>query len=315
MSPIQTEEDNILIVINDHQIQDFLAALLEGEGYKVKVCSSQAEAFEILSKEPFNLVIVDSVAPRINGMEVCKHIRGNFLLRYISIILIMYTKESMDKIKGIYAGADDYIEAPIEPAEFLIRVKSSLVRMTRYLDANPLTKLPGNVSILKELETRIKSQVPFAVGYLDLNKFKEFNDRYGFEIGDKVICHTALVIINALEKLGGVSNFLGHIGGDDFIFVTLPDAIEEICRQIVENFDKSIGSFYNEEDRKRGYIITKNRVGQLSQIPILSLAMGVVTNEHRPFSHVGEIIQIGTELKNYAKTFGKSIYIKDMRKG
>lgn len=315
MSPTLTEEDKILIVINDQQTRDLLAALLVGEGYQVKTCSNQVEAFEVLAKEPFNLVIVDFVAPYINGIEICKQIRGNFILRYMSIILIMDTKDSMNKIKGIYAGADDYIEAPVEPAEFLIRVKSSLVRMTRDLDANPLTKLPGNVSILKELETRIKSGALFAVGYLDLNKFKEFNDHYGFEVGDKVICHTALIIINALEKLGGVSNFLGHIGGDDFIFVASPDAIEEICRKIVEDFDKGIGSFYNEEDRKKGYIITKNRIGQLCKIPLLSLSIGVITNERRPLSHVGEIIQIGNELKNYAKTFGKSIYIKDRRKG
>lgn len=313
MSPIQPE-GNILIVISDTQTQDFLAALLTGEGYKVRICLSQVEAFEILAKETFSLAIVDFVSTYINGIEFCKKIRGDFILLHMCIILAMNTKDPMDKIKGIYAGADDYIETPFEPAELLVRIKSSLVRMARYLDANPLTKLPGNVSILKEIENRIKTGALFAVGYLDLNKFKEFNDCYGFEIGDKVICHTALTIINALEKLGGTSNFLGHIGGDDFIFIAGPDCIEEICRQIVENFDKSIGSFYNEEDRGRGYIIIKNRTGQLSKIPILSLAIGIITNEHRPLSHVGEIVQIGTELKNYAKTFGKSIYIKDRRR-
>jgi PleD family two-component response regulator len=313
MNLIQAE-GNILVVVNDAQTQDFLGALLMGEGYKVRTCSSQTEAVETLAKESFNLIIAEYSAPYINGIEICKHIRGSFILRHISVILIMHTKDSMDKIKGIYAGADDYVELPFEPAELLVRIKSSLVRVTRDLDANPLTKLPGNVSILKEFENRIKSGTPFAVGYLDLNKFKEFNDRYGFEVGDKVICQTAIIIINALEKSGGALDFLGHIGGDDFIFISAPDAMEQICRQIVENFDKSIGSFYNEGDRGRGYIITKNRIGQLSRIPILSLAIGIVTNEYRPLNHVGEIIQIGTELKNYAKTFGKSIYIKDRRR-
>jgi diguanylate cyclase (GGDEF)-like protein len=306
-------EGNILVVVNDVQTQDFLAALLMGEGYTVKICSSQTEAVETLAKESFNLIIAEYAAPYINGIEISKHIRSSFILRHICVILIMRTKNSMDRIKGIYGGADDYVEIPFEPAELLVRIKSSLVRITRDLDANPLTKLPGNVSILKELENRIKSGRPFAVGYLDLNKFKEFNDRYGFELGDKVIYQTAIILINALEKSGSASDFLGHIGGDDFIFITACDAMEEICRQTVENFDKSIGSFYNEEDRKRGYIIIKNRIGQLGRVPILSLAIGIVTNEHRPLKHVGQIIQIGTELKNYAKTFAKSIYIKDRR--
>lgn len=307
-------ENNILIIVNDVPTQDFLTALLLGESYKVKACASQTEAFEILDNEPFNLIIADFTSRGINGMEICKRIRNNFRLRYLSIILLMSTKDPMDKIKGIYAGADDYIEMPFEPGELLARVKASLVRMTRDLDANPLTKLPGNVSILKEIEKRIKSETPFAIGYLDLNKFKEFNDHYGFDVGDRVITHTASIIVDALDKLGSPSDFLGHIGGDDFILISASDCIEEICRKVVQDFDKSIGSFYNEEDRKRGYILTKNRTGQLCKTSIMGVSIGIVTNEYRRFSHVGHVIQVANELKNYAKTFGKSIYIKDRRK-
>ena len=307
-------QGKILIIVNEVETQDFLAALLIGEGYEVKTCTNQEDGLEILKKEPFNLVLANFHAPYINGIEICKTIRRSFTLRHITVILLMDNKEPMEKIKGIYAGADDYIDKPFEPGEFLARVKASLVRMTRDLDANPLTKLPGNVSILKEIEARIKSQAPFAVGYLDLNKFKEFNDRYGFEIGDQVITHTALIIIEALEKLGSPQDFLGHIGGDDFIFLTTPDCIEVVCNKVIQDFDKTVVDFYNEVDKKRGYIITKNRLGQLCKIPFLSLSIGIVTNEHRPLTHVGQVIQIGNEVKNYAKTFGKSIYIKDRRK-
>lgn len=307
-------EGNILIIVNDKETQDFLAALLMGEGYKTKVCSNQADGLETLTKETFNLVIADFQATYINGIEICKAIRSNFILRNIPIIILMDKKDPMDKIKVVYAGADDYIDKPFDPGEFLARVKASLVRMTRDLDANPLTKLPGNVSILKELDARIKSHSRFAVGYLDLNKFKEFNDRYGFEMGDCVIRHVALIIIKALETYGSSSDFLGHIGGDDFIFITTPDCVEQVCNRIISDFDKTIVDFYNEEDRKRGYVIMKNRLGQLCKIPLLSLSIGIATNEHRPLNHVGHIIQIGNEVKNYAKTFGKSIYIKDRRR-
>lgn len=307
-------QDNILVVVNEPQSQELLTSLLMGEGYNLKTCASQSGAFEILTKEDFSLIIADFSAPSINGIEICKHIRSNLSMRHTSVLLLMDSKDTMDKIKGIYAGADDYIERPFESGEFLARVKASLVRMARDLDANPLTKLPGNVSILKELEARIKSKVPLAVGYLDLNKFKEFNDYYGFAHGDKAIYFTAATIINALQKLGNTSDFLGHIGGDDFILLTTPDRVEAICNCILEGFDRDIGSFYNEEDRKRGYIITKNRAGQVCNVPLLSLAIGVVTNEHNPLSHVGQVIQVGTELKNYAKTFEKGIFIKDRRK-
>lgn len=307
-------QDNILIVIHDDEIREFAAALLIGETYNVKVCLTQADALNILKKEQFNLIICDFQAPYINGIEICKLIRGNFRFRHISAILVMDQKNPMDKIKGIYSGADDYIETPIDAGELLVRVKASLVRLDRDLEANALTKLPGNVSLLKELESRIKTNAPLAIGYLDLNKFKEFNDCYGFEKGDQVINHTASIIMNTLEKMGNPEDFLGHIGGDDFVFISAPELIEEISREIVEEFDKTIGSLYNEEDREKGYIITKNRRGDLCRIPLLSVSIGIATNEHAKFSHIGEVIQIATELKAYAKTLGGSVFVKDRRK-
>ena len=307
-------EGNILLIVNEQETQDFLAALLMGEGYKIQSASNQEEAFHALSKDPSHLIISEFKTRFVNGIEICKRIRSNFTLRNISIIILMDTKDPMDKIKVIYAGADDYINMPFEPGELLARVKASLVRQYRDLDANPLTRLPGNVSILRELETKIKSQSLFAVCYVDLNKFKEFNDRYGFEIGDRVIRHVALVIISALETYGRTSDFIGHIGGDDFIFITSPDSVEDTCKKIIQDFDKTILNYYCEEDKKRGYVIMKNRLGQLCKVPLLSISIGITTNEQRPLIHVGQIIQIGNEVKNYAKTFGKSIFVKDRRK-
>lgn len=305
---------NILIVIHDDEIREFVSALLTGENYNVKISLTQDDALDFLKKEQFNLIISDFQSPYINGVELCKLIRSNFRYRHISAILVMQHKNPLDKIKGIYSGADDYIEIPIDPGELLVRVKASLVRMGRDLEANALTKLPGNVSLLKELESRLKTNLPVAIGYLDLNKFKEFNDCYGFEKGDQIIHHTASIIMDTLEKTGNPEDFLGHIGGDDFIFISTPDRVEEISRQITEEFDKTIGSFYNEEDREKGYITAKNRRGDLCRIPLLSVSIGIATNEHVELSHIGEVIQIATELKAYAKTLGGSVFVKDRRK-
>jgi diguanylate cyclase (GGDEF)-like protein len=310
----QVMESTILVVVRDQQINSLVCELASGEGYKVKSCQSQAEAKELLDKESFTLIISDFQAPLINGIELCKYIRSNFRLRHLSVILLMNTKEDpLNKIKGIYAGADDFLEVPFEAGELLVRIKASLVRLTRDLEANPLTKLPGNVSLSKELEERIKAQLPLAVGYVDLNKFKEYNDKYGFEKGDKIIFHTASIIMQSLQKWGNATDFLGHVGGDDFIFITTPDCAEVICKQIVEEFDKTVLSFYNEEDIEKGYTMAKNRRGDLCKIPLLSVSIGVSTNENRKFIHIAETIQIATELKHYAKTLGGSVYVKDRR--
>jgi diguanylate cyclase (GGDEF)-like protein len=306
-------EGNILVIIEDPESRDFLSQPLIGEGYQVYSCATEVEALDILEKQLFNLVVCDFASPTIRGIEVAKYIRAKFNLRHLSIILIIDSKDSINKIKGIYAGADDYVEKPFEPAEFLARVKASFVRMIRDLDANPLTKLPGNTSIFKELETWIKSQGLFAVGYVDLNKFKEFNDNYGFDKGDKVIYYTAQVIMQALKEFGQPHDFLGHIGGDDFIFITSVDCWEAISKGIVTEFEKGKAQFMSQEDINRGYFIAKTRKGEVSQIPLLSISVAVVTNEYRTFSHVAQLSQIAAELKHYVKSSGGSAYAKDRR--
>jgi PleD family two-component response regulator len=311
---MRTAEDSILLVVSDAESQEFLSALLMGEGYQVTICKNQVEGFVVLDSEAFNLVITDFLSPGVSGIEVCKYIRNSFNLRHISVILLMEGKDPMAKIKGIYAGADDYVEKPFDPAEFLARVKASFVRMTRDLDANPLTKLPGNISLMKELEMRIKSNQLFAVCYLDLNKFKEFNDGYGFEAGDKVISFTSQTIIAILKKIGTPTDFLGHIGGDDFIFIATIDNWENVCKAVVEDFEKGKFQFYSDEDKARGYHIAKNRQGQVVQVPLLGVTIAVITNEIRTFTHVAQLSQIAAELKHYAKSLGGSLYVKDRRK-
>ncbi len=306
-------EGNILVIIEEKQGRDLLTQLLIGEGYQVYSCNTEVEAREILEKRTFNLVVCDYDSPSIKGKEIAKHIRVKFNLRHLSIIMIIGSNVPIDKIKSIYAGADDYVEKPFEPAEFLARVKASFVRMSRDLDANPLTKLPGNTAIFKELETRIKSHVLFSAGYVDLNKFKEFNDSYGFEIGDKVIYFCAQIIMKALKKFGEPVDFLGHIGGDDFIFMTSIDCWENISREIITEFEKGKNEFFNPEDISRGYLITQNRKGEVEQIPLLSISVAVVTNEYRIFSHVAQLSQLAAEVKHYVKSLAGSAYAKDRR--
>lgn len=306
-------EGSILVIIEDEQTRELLSQLLTGEGYQVSSIDSETQALEMLEKQPFNLVVCDYSSSRVRGIEVAKYIRAKFNLRHLSVIMIIDSKDPISKIKGIYAGADDYVEKPFEPAEFLARIKASFVRMTRDLDANPLTKLPGNISVFKELENRIKSHVLFAVGYVDLNKFKEFNDCYGFDMGDKIIYFTAQVIIRALKRFGEADDFLGHIGGDDFIFITSVDRWEDLSRDIVAEFDKGKVQFISPEDIARGHLVAKNRKGEVTQIPLLGISVAVITNEYRTFSHVAQLSQVAAELKHYVKGLGGSAYAKDRR--
>ncbi|PIP21047.1 MAG: diguanylate cyclase response regulator [Candidatus Omnitrophica bacterium CG23_combo_of_CG06-09_8_20_14_all_40_11] len=304
----------ILLVDDDPDILDVLQISLSEENYEILKAMDGEEAIRIIKSKPLDLVLLDYAMPKMNGRQVCIEVKKDILLRHLPIIMVTGKGEVSDKVGGIDAGADDYIVKPFEPKELLARIRMILRRTARDLEANPLTRLPGNISILNELASCLKSKALFAVCYLDIDKFKSYNDKYGFEHGDEVIRETARILIQSTQELGNPNDFVGHIGGDDFVIVTAPDVVDNLCKKIIADFEKTVPSFYNETDRKKGYIIGHDRQGREQKIPFLSISIGVVTNEFRKIGHVAQIGEIGAELKSYAKSLERSNYIKDKRK-
>jgi diguanylate cyclase (GGDEF)-like protein len=304
----------ILIVDDDPDIRDILKITLSEENYEVLEASDGEEALKIIEAKPLDLVLLDYKIPKVDGREVCRRVKKDLLLSHLPIIMVTGKGDINDRVNGIDAGADDYVVKPFEPKELLARIRMVIRRTARDLEANPLTRLPGNVSILNELLRRLASLQLFAVCYLDLDKFKAYNDKYGFEHGDEVIKETARILIGAKQQSGNPDDFIGHIGGDDFVMVTTPDIVDKLCDKIIVEFEKKAPNFYNETDRKKGYILAKDRGGKEQKIPLLSISIGVVTNESRKIEHVAQIGEIGAELKSYAKSLERSNFIKDKRK-
>jgi GGDEF domain-containing protein/CHASE3 domain sensor protein len=181
------------------------------------------------------------------------------------------------------------------------------------LDANPLTHLPGSAAIENLLRKKLEAHRPVAFCLLDLSHFKAFNDRYGYARGNEVILATAGIIKAAVADYGP-GDFIGHIGGDDFVVITGPDRYDFICRAIIESFDRKIGDFYDAEDRQRGCILGTTRQGENISFPLMTIAIAVVTNEIRPLENHIRVGEIAAELKNFAKSFSQSTYMVDKRK-
>ena len=303
----------ILIADDDPDIRDILKLTLAEGNYEVIEARDGEEALKIIRSKPLDLVLLDYKMPKMDGRQLCNLIKRDLLLQHLPIIMVTGKGEISDKIDGIDAGADDYVVKPFEPKELLARIRMVLRRTQRDLEANPLTRLPGNVAILNELSNCIENKKPFAVCYVDLDKFKAYNDKYGFEHGDDVIRETARILLSAAKEYGNPEDFVGHIGGDDFVVITTPDVSDKICEKIIHDFDNISGSFYSQEDRENGFIIGYDRQSKIHKIALLSVSIGVVTNELRDITHVAQIGEIGAELKKLAKNEEKSNYVKDKR--
>jgi diguanylate cyclase (GGDEF)-like protein len=304
---------NVIVADDDPDLRDILRSVLESAGFTVAECENGERALAAIRQQAPELVIVDFSMPVMTGPELCRHLKQDLVLRHIPIIMLTGRSELQDRVYGIDSGADDYLVKPFEPVELLARVRMVLRRASQDLEANPLTKLPGNISIQREMDRRIGSNAPYAVAYVDLNRFKAFNDHYGFKRGDEVIQKTADVLIDATRAAGTSQDFVGHIGGDDFIVMTSGEKAEPVSAAIVERFDAMAAQLYDAEDRARGYLLHKDRKGQEIKVPLLSVSIALVLSEGRALTHPGQIAKIGAELKAYAKQFDRSVYVKERR--
>ncbi len=305
--------ERILIIDDDPDIRDVLDLSLS-EHYSIFAANNGKEGLEMVKAKNPDLIITDYNMPVMNGTEFCRQLRHDILLRHLPVIMLTGKGETRDMVTGIDSGADDYLVKPFEPETLLARIRMILKRTTRSLDANPLTHLPGNASIMEEFQGHIDNGNPFAVGYADLDKFKIYNDKYGFERGDEIIRSLARVLIDATQQFCGQNAFVGHIGGDDFVFISEDDKADAISQNIIDAFDKLSPSFYNNEDRAAGFIMGVDRQGNTVKTGLVSVSIGIVSNVNQRITHVAQIGELGAELKKFAKSVGKSNFQRDQRK-
>ncbi len=305
----------VLLVDDDPELRKIIAGNLEHAGFSVHTASDGLEALAALSEQPTDIVILDVMMPKIDGIEATRRIRANTdaRIKLTPIILLTARSEEADRIAGLEAGADDYITKPFSNLELIARVRAQLRRVDSDAALSPTTRLPGNLFIEQELRRRIDSNDPFAVLYIDADHFKAYNDVYGFGHGDTIIRFIAHTIVDAIRTNGGPEDFVGHIGGDDFVAITEDEHVDAVATAILEAFDRGIRKHYNERDSHAGYIETRDRRGSLDRFPIMTLSIAALSNEVRSLTDYGQIGEIAAELKGKAKAIPGSSFVKDRR--
>ncbi|MEA2023022.1 MAG: response regulator [Actinomycetota bacterium] len=306
-------EDRILVVDDDPEMLQYVATILEREGFDIETASNGVDALARASEKPPTLVLLDETMPEMDGFTTLRRLRNEASTASVPVVMLTTRALARDRIKGLDLGADDYITKPFDVEELVARVRTVIRRARQMRDVSPLTGLPGNFRISDELERRIAQQAPIAVIYGDLDNFKSFNDHYGFMRGDTVIKFTAGTMMEAASSCGDPDAFVGHVGGDDFIALIAPDVVEAFCTTVIRNFDDGILAFYDTADAERGYVEVTDRRGEQHAFPIVSFSMGVVTNQNRVIESKWEASAIASEMKEFAKRQPGSTYSVDRR--
>ena len=302
-----------IYIINDNtQDANQIQSLFKDESFKIKIVKT--EQIDIALRNIPSLIIVDEDHLKRDIIEFCKTIRANEDNGITPIIVLSSNTEKKHRVSVLKTAVEYYIKKPIDVDYLYYTVKNIMRLMYVNRRVSPLTGLPGNVQILAELKKRVMNEEEFAVLYADLDHFKEYNDVYGFLKGDEIIKYTAKTIVRNVHSLKGNHCFVGHIGGDDFVAIVSKTDYEQVCQNILAEFDKEIHNFFTKDDLERGYLEVENRKGVMEQFPLTSLSIGVVEADKGRFKNILEIGEVGAQVKHVAKTIMGSSYAIDRRK-
>ncbi|MFH1741809.1 MAG: diguanylate cyclase, partial [bacterium] len=279
-------------------------------GYVIDRRSNNQGLQEQILRSVPNILILDMDGLESRALRITEALKENPMTYTMPITVIIGRQGMSGEIKALEAGAEDYLNKPFPPEILAARIETALRRNTRLQVSNPLTGLPGSIYIEEQINRRLQAQSPMAVCYADLDNFKAFNDKYGYARGDNIIRIVATILNESVVMYARKGDFVGHIGGDDFIIVIDHACVNEVCSYIANSFDTLIPFQYDEEDMVRGYIQAENRQRELVEFPVMTISIGVVTNQNRSLDSFLKISELSAEMKEYAKSISKDESIK-----
>jgi diguanylate cyclase (GGDEF)-like protein len=303
----------VLVADDDSATRTLIDMALQDAGYDCVLAADGQSALKQARAIRPDLIVLDVGMPLLSGDDVHRELRRDPRTRYIPVVFVTAKRTTGEMAARLRNGADDYIAKPFDIDELVARIASALRRAAELRSLNPLSGLPGNVSIAHEIDTLLSEGADAACLYVDVDHFKEFNDRHGFARGDRVIAHLAELLGETVGELGD-DTFVGHVGGDDFVVLAPAPLSEQLAKEIIRRFDTSTPSLYDDEDRARGWVEAPDRKGRTRRLPFVTLSIGIVPLTPGRFVDATEVARAAAEMKEVAKRRSGSGYAIDRRR-
>ena len=286
----------MMIVEDDPDISNMLRIYFQQQGYKVAVAQRGEDALEMCRQQLPHIIVLDIMLPDMDGYDVCRELRGNLRTSHIPIIFLTQKDERSDKIHGLELGADDYITKPFDLEELKLRVKNAMARAQYESLTNPTTGLPSGRLIEAQLRQLMRRD-DWGIIYVGIQGFSTFCEVYGFVAGEEVLRFAAMVLGRAVDAAGTPNDFIGHIGGDDFIIITDKDLVAPIVEDLQRHFSADVGAHYDWATRQRGYLIMHDEAGKEANVDLMSFSAGLVTADDGPFADIREITEVAASAR------------------
>lgn len=300
------------VIIVKEQLGQRIHSILCDEYSSVKVITCNEDIVSFIYMDPPDIIFIDRSYLLEHDSSIVQEFRSNTIYGHLPIVAI-YEEDDIAGISWQEMPLDDYIISDYSEIVLKARLEFITQRSGRDQDTNPLTRLPGNESIIRNIQMMFDEGSQIAIAWVDIDNFKPYNDRYGFSRGDEVLLATARIITNSVKEINNEETFVGHVGGDDFVFICPISKINPLCEEIISRFDMVIRNFYNDEDLSKGYIVSKARNGRTQEFPVMSISIAVVMNENKRYKHYGHASQDASEIKRHVKSIEGSNYMIDRR--
>ncbi|MGC9521025.1 MAG: response regulator [Anaerolineae bacterium] len=289
-------EGRILIVEDDADISNMLQLYFKSQGYEVYGALRGGVALDLARQKLPNVIVLDIMLPDIDGYEVCRRLRTNLRTSHIPIIFLTQKDERNDKIHGLELGADDYITKPFDVEELRLRVRNTIKSAEVASLTSPSTGLASGRLIEQQLRELLRME-DWGILYIGIQGLEAFNEAYGFVAGEEVLRFTGMLLNRAVDELGTPNDFVGHIGGADFILIAAASNVAPMRETIVAEFEKNVGTHYDFMTRMQGYLVVEGADGEETQTPLMSLRVGTLTADDGPFTDIREITEAAAEAR------------------
>jgi signal transduction histidine kinase/DNA-binding response OmpR family regulator len=314
LSQVAVRRGRVLVVDDDPQICAICVEVLGNMGFDAASATDVRAARTSLREQRPDLLLLDVMLPDGDGFTFFEELKAERASSPLPVVFISARSETSAKVRALKLGGDDYLTKPFDALELGARVESVLRRRSAEASASPTTRLPGPSAIEREVQRRLHDKQPFAFAYLDLDNLKAYNDYYGFAKADGVVRQTGDLLREIFAADGTSGDFLGHVAGDDFVFVTSPGTVDVICQKAIEAFDRIIPLYYDKADRERGYIEAEDRFGEKRRFPIMSVSVVAVLADGQSGDHA-DLARQAADLKKRAKAVSGSVYLRSDRPG
>jgi CheY-like chemotaxis protein len=293
------DTSQILIVEDDVDLVKMLDLLFQDLGYQISTTPYGEEALILCEETMPELVILDIYLPDIDGYEVCRRLRNNPLTKHIPVIFLTVRALKDDKLMGLELGAVDYITKPFDTEELKLRVQNIMREIQHKRSMDGITALPRGRLIEDQFRLLLRRE-NWALMYMGIRGFGAFKETYGLESAKVVLRITASTLLEAVGELGTVDDFVGHVGEDDFVVITVPARAQALISKIKGDFKSALQDLGTVIEQKRARAM-EEKEEQQDAIPLLDLFIGLLTSKERAFTDIRELAEAAAQVRRRAE--------------